>query len=248
MVHRVFIGFACFAISAAAASATLVACDGGGNNTGGSGSGNPSTSTSSGKPGTSTSTGTSSGGMGIKCPANYCMVGMGGYGFSYADGDPPATPTGSSHATLAMGELCLTMGHVMTLPAMPTAADYMNDWGLGIGVNLNQTMGTGDAGGGTPGKFALTGAGVTVSTSGVPMCVGANARVVVDHNGMDYCAPFTEGTMIPWSMFNTTCWSPATGTALMGAPMDATQLKVQFVASKAPACDFMNFCLTAISL
>jgi hypothetical protein len=242
----VFIGFACFGISAAAAGATLVACDNGGS-TGGSGSGSPHTSTSNG-PGSTGSSMTTSGGTPITCTNNYCMIGgsPGGYGFVYADGLPPKTPTGTSTAMLATDMTLCMSGHVMSLPASPSPADYMNDWGLGIGVNLNQMMGMGDGGGGTPMGFALTGTGITVTTSGVPMCT--SARVVIDHGGMDYCATLTDGKEIPWSQFNQTCWMPTAAGALAGAPMDATQLKVQFVTSKAGPCDFTKFCLDDIKL
>jgi hypothetical protein len=250
MLLRTCISFVCLGV-AVAASAALAGCDSGGGANGGAPTTHTTTSTASGNPTSgpgpttgSSMTTTSGGGTGITCPANYCMVGgdMGGYGFTYADGDMPATPTGMSHATLAMNQLCIATGHVMQLPAMPTQADYMNDWGLGIGVNLNQPMGVNM----TPGTFTPGGAGITVMTSGVPSCV-TTARVVIDNNGVDYCANYTDGMgMIPWSSFNTTCWDNK-GMSLSGPPT-AKQLKLQFVAVSAQACDFTNFCLTSISL
>jgi hypothetical protein len=201
---------------------------------------NPFNTTSSG-----TGTMASSSGIGfeVQCPANYCMVGgsPGGYGFVYADGLPPKTPTGTSTATLQPDELCMD-GHVMQLPPQPTAADYANDWGLGIGVYLNQPMGMM----GQKMPYALTGTGITVRTNGVPSCT--SARVVIDHGGQDYCAALTDGIEIPWGTFNTTCWAPSIGIALTGAPTDATALKVQFVTHLNEACDFTKFCLTGISL
>jgi hypothetical protein len=245
MVHRVFISFACFGILAAAGGSVLVACDNGG--TGGSSGG----TTASGKGGSATTASgsptTSSGGTtnAIMCANNYCSIGMGGYPYSYADGDGPMkTATGMSHATLAMDMLCIS-GTVMQLPANPTQTDYSNDWGCGIGINLNQSMGMGDAGGGTPMGATLTGNGITVSTNGVPMCT--SARVVIDHGGKDYCAALTDGKEIPWATFNQTCWTTG-GTALTGAPTDSTHLEVQFVTTKANDCPFMNFCLTNVSL
>jgi hypothetical protein len=188
---------------------------------------------------TSSSTGSSGSSMhGISCPMNYCSVGMGGYAFSYADGDPPAnTPTGMSHATLTAGEACIS-GNVMALPADPTQTDYSNDWGCGMGINLNQAKGTMASD-----PDPLTGNGVLVATTGVPLCT--TARVVLTVGGTDYCAPLTDGSLIPWSVFNTSCWN-GTGVSLSGPP-SVTQLKVQFVTS-AIACSFSDFCITNILL
>jgi hypothetical protein len=175
---------------------------------------------------------------GISCPMNYCSLGMGGYDFSYADGDPPATtPTGMSHATLTPGELCIT-GNVMALPPNPTPTDYANDWGCGIGLNLDQAPGSMASN-----AYALSGSGVLVETTGVPVCT--TARVLLSVGGVDYCAPLTDGALIPWSEFKTECWTN-TGTPLSGAP-SVSQLKVELVTS-ATACSFSNFCLTNILL
>jgi hypothetical protein len=165
---------------------------------------------------------------------------MGGYAFGYSDSDPPAGK-GTSTATLAAdGSLCIS-GQVMALPANPTPADYSNDWGCGIGVNLDQAMGMMTA----KNPFTLTGTGVTVNVNGVPSCT--IARVVIDQNGATpaYCAPLTPGVEIPWSKFNTACWD-GSGTALTGPP-SSQALKVQFVTSMT-ACPFTNFCLTQVSL
>jgi hypothetical protein len=167
------------------------------------------------------------------------MFGMGGYAFSYADGDGPnATPTGMSHATLAPSEPCIS-GSVMALPPTPTPADLANDWGCGIGFNLNQAEGAGT----TAMPYAFSGTGVTVTTTGVPPCTVA--RVVVDLAGTDYCAAFTEGTAIPWTTFNTACWDNS-GTALTGPPTSQS-IKVQFLTSAAGACPYTNFCVTGIT-
>jgi hypothetical protein len=91
--------------------------------------------------------------------------------------------------------------------------------------------------------YALSGSGVLVATTGVPACT--TARVVLSVGGTEYCAPLTDGTLIPWSEFNTECWSN-TGTSLSAAP-SVTQLKVQFVTGTT-ACSFSNFCLTNILL
>jgi hypothetical protein len=95
------------------------------------------------------------------------------------------------------------------------------------------------------GTAKLSGAGVTVSTNGVPSCT--TARVIIDEGGgTTYCALLTEGKMIPWTQFNTECWSGA-GKPLSAAPT-AEAIEVQFVTTKAQACPFTNFCITGITL
>jgi hypothetical protein len=174
------------------------------------------------------------------------MIGMGGYAFGYSDSENmmPQLP-GTSTATLAADfSLCIS-GNVMALPAMPTPADYSNDWGCGIGVNLNQAMAT-MMGQMTPKMpYTLTGTGVTVTVSNLPSCT--TARVVLDQNGATpaYCAPLTSGVEIPWSAFNTACWD-GSGTSLSGPP-SSQAIKVQFVTGMT-ACTFTDFCITDISL
>lgn len=241
---------------AGVAALALVACDtGSSGNTGGQGggsgsgsaasssgspttaSGNPSTS---GSPASSSASG-SSGGPGLMCPSNYCTFGLGGYAFGYADSQnmAPQNP-GTSTATLATdGSLCIS-GSVGIIGGTPP--DYSDDWGCGIGVNVNQMMGMG-----TPkNAFTLTGTGVTVNVSTVPSCTVA--RVVLDQSGATpaYCAALTPGVEIPWSKFNTACWD-GSGTALAGPPTSQS-LKVQFVSSTMQACPFTNFCITDIKL
>jgi hypothetical protein len=212
---------------------------------GNSSSGNSSSGNSSS--GNSSSGNSSSGSTAgaVMCTNGYCsQFGEGGYAFADSDSQnmSPMTP-GTSTATLAAdGSLCIS-GNVMKLPANPTQADYSNDWGAGIGINLNQAA---DAGPTVMGTYTLTGTGVTVGVNGIPSCT--TARVIVNQGGMDYCAPLTgNSTTVPWSMFNTACWMPSTGTALSGPPT-STQLKVQFVTSKTAACPFTSFCITNLSL
>ena len=258
MAYNARINFVWFGIVAAVASVALTGCDNGTGGSGGSGtssgtaattsSGTAATTssgtaatTSSGTAATTSSGSTGSGGPAL-CPTGYCTFGDGGYAFSYADGDAPATATGMSHATLATdGSLCIS-GSVMALPAAPTAADYSNDWGAGLGTNLNQTMGMA-----TPKMaYTFTGTGVTVTTSALPSCIAAsNVRVVLDQGGTnEVCATLTSGTEIPWSAFNTTCWTTG-GTALTGPP-SSDAIKVQLVTSMT-ACSYTDFCITSLS-
>jgi hypothetical protein len=173
----------------------------------------------------------------VSCTNAYCNLGDGGYAFGYSDSqNKPPQSAGTSTATLSSTGLCIS-GNVMEV----VASDYTDDWGCGIGFNLNQTMGTN-----TPvNAYALTGTGVTVSSSAVPACT--SARVVLDQNGTTtYCAALTPGVAIPWSSFNTACWDNS-GTFLTGPPTSQA-LKVQFVSSPSHACPFTNFCITGVSL
>ncbi len=234
--------------AAVAAGVALSGCDsgsaggGGASDTGGStGSGNTTSSThpTGSTSGNTTTSGTATApANAIVCTSNYCTIGMGGYAFGYSDSDPPSG-MGTSKATLASnGSLCIS-GNVMALPPNPTAADYTNDWGCGIGVNVNQAMGMN-----TPkGTFKLTGTGVTVSVANLPSCT--TARVVLDDmdGTVAYCAPLASGTEIPWASFNTECWN-GMGTALSGPPTSQA-IKIQFVTGMTE-CDFSNFCLTEV--
>jgi hypothetical protein len=257
MAYNARINFVWFGLVAAVASVALTGCD---NGTGGGGGGSGTTSssgtaattssgtaatTSSGTAATTSSgtgsTGTASGGPSL-CPTGYCTFGDGGYAFSYADGDAPATATGMSHATLATdGSLCIS-GSVMALPAAPTAADYSNDWGAGLGTNLNQMMGAATA----KMAYTFTGTGVTVTTSALPACISeSNVRVVLDQDGTnEVCATLTSGTEIKWSQFNTTCWT--TGGVALAGPPSSQAIKVQLVTTMT-ACAYTDFCIDAIS-
>jgi hypothetical protein len=173
----------------------------------------------------------------LSCTAQYCNVGAGGYAFAYSDSQnvAPEKP-GPSTATLVSGsELCIsgTVGQVLNM-------DYTDDWGCGIGVNLNQAMGTN-----TPvNGYTLTGAGVTVTTSAVPACT--TARVILEQGGVAYCAPLNSGTQIPWGTFNAACWNNS-GAFLTGAPTSGA-LKIQFVSTTTGSCPFTDFCITHIAL
>jgi hypothetical protein len=214
-------------------------------------SGNPSTTT--GSPTSSSTTGTSSsGGTGIACGmGGYCAAGttgitgsMGGYAFAYSDAqNMPPMMVGGSSATLATdGSLCIsgTVGQVMMVGGMPDYTDY---WGAGIGLNLNQAMGTNSP----VMSDTLTGTSITVSTTAVPSCT--TARIVIDQNGAtpDYCAPLISGTATDISTFNTECWMPGSGDNAT-APVASQALKIQFVTNTTSSCDFTDFCITGISL
>jgi hypothetical protein len=160
---------------------------------------------------------------------------VGGYGFVYYDGQ--GVPPGPSTATLLTGSgLCFsgTVGQVMNMM-------FNQDWGCGIGVNINQAMGMNPP----ANTMTLTGAGITVSSSPIPSCT--TARLVLDSGGSSYCAALTPGVEIPWGSFNTTCWMPSGGTYLSGPPTSPA-VKVQFVSNTTASCPFTNFCITQIVL
>jgi hypothetical protein len=146
-----------------------------------------------------------------------------------------------STATLHDGTLCID-GEVEVLPSTTATGNfYAQMWGCGLGVNLHQAMGPM-----TPAlPYMLTGTGITVSTNGVPCCT--QARVLLDNGGVEYCAELTDGQEIPWAMFSTACWLPTQGMPLT-APPASPSVRVRFVPTKAHACPFTNFCITAIHL
>jgi len=70
-------------------------------------------------------------------------------------------------------------------------------------------------------------------------------RVQLTVGTQQYCAVMTTASQtIPWTSFNTTCWAPAAGTALTGAP-NATN--IQFEASAGLTAGTFDFCVTALS-
>ncbi len=147
----------------------------------------------------------------------------------------PQSPGPSTATLLTTGALCISgnVGQIVN-------SDYTDDWGCGLGLNLNQAQGVSTPKNG----YLMTGSGVTVDTSAIPSCT--TARLIIDQEGTAYCAPFTPGVLIPWATFNTECWTNA-GTYLSGPPTSQA-LKVQFVASATGACPFTDFCITQVSL
>jgi hypothetical protein len=119
-------------------------------------------------------------------------------------------------------------------------ASSSTTWGGGIGVNLNQPVGSTSAG-----TIAIIGYGIQYSLA-MPAFPTAGMHLVVDDNGTDYCAVLsgTSGT-VDWTSFNTVCWDPATGTALSGPPQHASHLNFQVTAGAEPAT--LSFCVTNLA-
>jgi hypothetical protein len=162
---------------------------------------------------------------GISCPGGKCTVGTySGYDFPFTDGK------GSTICVDANG-LCAAG----TTGAQDAAYTV---WGAGFGFNLSTaTTAT------TEVPVQLAGSGVTVALTGLP--TGADMRLQVKVGGVAYCAVMTTATQtVPWSSFNTTCWAPATGTALGGAPNTPN---FQFQASSTKTAGTFDFCVTSLS-
>ena len=155
------------------------------------------------------------------CCLGGCTVGTyRGYEYTFSDGK-------GSTVCLAANGLCAAGTTGAKDPPAYTV------WGAGFGFNL--TMGA------TP--VQLSGTGVTVALSGLP--VGVELRVQVKVEGQNFCAVMTAATQtIPWTSFNTQCWAPATGVPLSGPPNTSS---IEFQVSSGPTAGTFDFCLTALS-
>jgi hypothetical protein len=154
------------------------------------------------------------------------VLGDGGYAYSYSD----TAKGGASSVCLDPLALC---------GAGSTGAMSALTWGAGIGVNLNQAMGTSPP----VGMFAATGSGISYTLSNLP---SQGASLIVDNGGMDYCAQLSAtSATVKWSDFNLTCWAPTPAGALSGPPSTATHVNFQVDAAAAVAT--FDFCVTAVT-
>lgn len=195
---------------------------GGANTTGGSGG----SSTATGGAGAACTAPKSIGG--IACPGGFCTVGLySGYNFSFDD------KTGKSSVCLSVSSLCGAGTAGAKNPPSYTV------WGAGFGFNLSP-LNTATV----IEPVQLSGSGVAVTVTSLP--TGADMRVQVTVDGVDYCAAMTATTQtIPWTSFNTKCWAPTSGVALTGAPKTPN---IQFLASSLTTDGSFDFCVTALSL
>ena len=168
---------------------------------------------------------------GISCPGGFCTVGAySGYDFSIAD------PTGKSSVCVAAGSLCGAGTVGAQNPPSYTV------WGAGFGFDLSpSTTAAADV------PVQLTGTSVKVTVTSLP--TGADMRLQVMHyvgaTATTYCAVMTTATQtIPWTSFNTMCWTPASGVALTGPPNTSN---IQFRASSRATAGSFDFCVTALS-
>jgi hypothetical protein len=88
----------------------------------------------------------------------------------------------------------------------------------------------------------LSGTGVTVAVTSLP--TGAPLTVTVYVGTTNYCAVISSATQtIPWTSFTTTCYAPATGVALTGAPNTPN---ISFNVGAGPTVGTFDFCVTAL--
>jgi hypothetical protein len=155
---------------------------------------------------------------GIACPVNFCTIGTyGGPDWTFTD------QTGQSSICMAANNLCV---------AGTTGVGSYAVWGAGFGFSLSPS--------GTP--VQLSGTGVTVAVTSLP--TGA-VTVGVNSGTTGYCAVMTTATQtIPWTSFTTTCYAPATGVALTGAPNTPN---ISFNVGAGPTVGTFDFCVTALS-
>jgi hypothetical protein len=156
---------------------------------------------------------------------------MSGYGFKYSDAD--GGKGGKSTICMAADSLCAA-----GTTAVQDPPAYLT-WGAGIGFNLSPaSVGT------TSVPVQLSGTGITVAFSSLPLPGGA--RVQMSVGGKDYCAlVLTPTATLLWADFNTACWDK-TGTALTGPPLTP---KIQFqAAAGALAAGTFDFCITALTI
>jgi hypothetical protein len=159
-----------------------------------------------------------------------------GYAWTAADGTGSTiTPKDFSAATSGK-PLCVS-GSVAGLPDFSGVAM--------LGVNLNQS----DAPGAATGTVTPTLDGVTVNVSNSGQSP-LRLQIEGPTGGTDandrWCAPLTgTGGFVPWSSFNTECWSGGAGTAYDGkSPLTSVSILVPGTGSGATA---FAFCLNSVA-
>jgi len=143
---------------------------------------------------------------------------------------PMCDPTGTSVCFLTAGAQLCAHGNI--------AVDPGSTSGAVLGWNLNQPSGSA-----IRGTVPALGAGVTVQVA--RMTAGLRVQIE-DVNNIIYCAPLPAGGagVIPWTSFNTTCWTPATGTNFTAGA--ALQDIAIVVPSSVSAPVSFDFCLVDV--
>jgi hypothetical protein len=131
--------------------------------------------------------------------------------------------------------LCVS-GTIAALSATPTQPDYNGNWGIEIGVYAS-----------TDGSvIGMPYTSIDVSVSGSPT---NGLRVIVHRKGdpltAPYCAAYT-GSAIPFTSFNTACWSGG-GTALLPADVPNINWVAVEIPSSTTAITVNNLCLKSIT-
>ncbi|HJX66331.1 MAG TPA: hypothetical protein VJ860_20530, partial [Polyangia bacterium] len=131
--------------------------------------------------------------------------------------------------------LCVS-GTIAALATTPTQPDYNGNWGIEIGVYASSD---GSA-------MGMPYTSIDVSVSGTP---SNGLRVIVHRKGdpltAPYCAAYT-GSAIPFTSFNTACWSGG-GTALLPADVPNINWVAVEIPSSTTAITVNNLCLKSIT-
>jgi len=116
-------------------------------------------------------------------------------------------------------------------------------WGVLVGVNLNEA----DVAGATPNTYPVpsTSTGIYYQVSQRPL---QGLRIQTnDSAGNNYCAVLTATSgLIPWTSFNTSCWSPTLGTYMIGPPTASRNISFVVPAIVSGVAETFNFCVDAL--
>jgi hypothetical protein len=199
--------------------------------TGGTGGSTATGGTTSGGGMASTTGGTTSAGGsgsgGVMCDTAF-TVGMDGFvrmpakdgscwhGYAYASGDTATTIQYCNSSTATGFSMCMGM---LSISGTVTASTSTNNYAgyVLIGFSTSEA-----AGGGTKGTVTPTGTGLVVTGT------AASGRVQIQNGKTYYCANFTSGMVVPYTMFNTKCYdSPPDGDAYKTTiPIDTIALEI----------------------
>jgi hypothetical protein len=150
-----------------------------------------------------------------------------------------ATPCAADTNWSSASALCMT-GSIPAMPASPSPTDYVDNWGVMMGLRATDPVGGGLGQSFTSVTFGLNGS----PTSGLRATVHRKG----DTDSTSYCAPMTSGLPIPFTNFVTDCYN----TAPVGARITAAdvanidQIAVEVV-SGSSAIAISNLCITKIT-
>ena len=116
-------------------------------------------------------------------------------------------------------------------------------WGVLVGVNLNQA----DLANATPNQYPIpsTSTGIYYQVSQRPL---QGLRIQTnDAAGTNYCVVLTSTQgLIPWTAFNTSCWSPTLGTYMSGPPIDSRNIAFIVPSIVGGVAQAFNFCIDGL--
>jgi hypothetical protein len=136
--------------------------------------------------------------------------------------------------------LCVS-GYIPALPAVPTATDYSNNWGIQIGVNSTPAFGI------ISRVYSTISASISgLSTPGFRL----ELHRLGDPDSTTYCYEgVTSGMQVPLIGFNTACWDSTGSSGIKFAAADAALIdKVGVQISSLPtAITLTNMCLNGFT-